>query len=151
MVLQLMIVLGLLLAAWLALRGIGALGVTALATWQHSACYALAMMFAFTGIAHFNRMKHDLVRMVPAIFPRPLLLIYFTGTLEFMGVIGLLLPRFRPLAGICLIALLIAMFPANVNAALKGTTLAGKPATALWLRAPMQLVFVGLLWWSTRP
>ena len=146
-----MIVLGLLLAAWLVLRGIGALGVGALATWQHSACYALAVMFAFTGIAHFNKMKHDLVRMVPAIFPRPLLLIYFTGILEFMGVIGLLLPRFRSLAGVCLIALLIAMFPANVNAALKGTTLAGKPATALWLRAPMQLVFIGLLWWSTRP
>ena len=146
-----MIVLGLLLAAWLVLRGIGALGVGALATWQHSACYALAVMFVFTGIAHFNKMKHDLVRMVPAIFPRPLLLIYFTGILEFMGVIGLLLPRFRSLAGVCLIALLIAMFPANVNAALKGTTLAGKPATALWLRAPMQLVFIGLLWWSTRP
>ena len=116
-----MIVLGLLLAAWLVLRGIGALGVGALATWQHSACYALAVMFVFTGIAHFNKMKHDLVRMVPAIFPRPLLLIYFTGILEFMGVIGLLLPRFRSLAGVCLIALLIAMFPANVNAALKGT------------------------------
>ena len=46
-----MIVLGLLLAAWLVLRGIGALGVGALATWQHSACYALAVMFVFTGMS----------------------------------------------------------------------------------------------------
>jgi uncharacterized membrane protein len=106
-------------------------------------------MFAFTGIAHFNRMKQDLVRMVPAVFPQPLLLVYFTGILELMGAAGLLLPRFRLLAGICLIALLIAMFPANVNAAIKGTTLAGKPATALWLRTPMQVLFIGLLWWST--
>jgi len=53
-------------------------------------------------------------------------------------------------AGICLIALLIVLFPANVNAAMKGTTLAGKPATPLWLRAPMQVLFIGLLWWSTR-
>jgi uncharacterized membrane protein len=146
-----MAVLIILFTSWLAFRGIGALGVAAFATWQHSACYALAVMFVFTGIAHFNQMKHDLVRMVPAVFPRPLLLVYVTGVLEFMGAAGLLVPRFRSLAGICLILLLIALFPANVNAALKGTTLRGKPATPLWLRAPMQLLFIGLLWWSSRP
>jgi len=145
-----MIVLGLLFTAWLGLRGMGALGVSALSTWHDSACYALAVMFVFTGIAHFNKMKHDLVRMVPAMFPRPLLLVYLTGVLEFMGAVGLLLPRFRSLAGICLIALLIVIFPANVNAALKVATLAGKPATPLWLRTPMQVLFIGLLWWSTR-
>jgi DoxX-like family len=85
--------------------------VGALATWQHSACYALVVMFVFTGIAHFNKMKHDLARMVPTMFPRPLLLVYFTGLLEFMGAVGLLLPRFRSVAGICLIVLLIAIFP----------------------------------------
>ena len=140
-----------LFTSWLVFRGVGALGVGALATWRGSAVYALALMFVFTGVAHFNKMKQDLVRMVPAMFPRPMLLIYFTGVLEFMGAVGLLLPRFRALAGICLIALLIAMFPANVNAAMKQTTLAGKPATPLRLRAPMQVVFIGLLWWSTRP
>ena len=145
-----MVVLIVLFGAWLVFRGIGALGMGALATWQHSACYALALMFVFTGIAHFNRLKHDLVRMVPAVFPRPMLLIYFTGVLEFIGAAGLLWPQFRSLAGICLIALLIVMFPANVNAALKGTSLAGKPATPLWLRAPMQVLFIGLLWWGTR-
>jgi uncharacterized membrane protein len=146
-----MVVLIVLFTSWLAFRGIGALGVSALATWQRSTAYALALMFVFTGIAHFNKMKRDLVRMVPAVFPRPMMLIYLTGVLEFMGAVGLLLPRFRSLAGICLIALLIAMFPANVNAALKSTTLAGKPATPLWLRAPMQVLFIGLLRWSTRP
>ncbi len=145
-----MAVLIVLFGAWLVLRGIGALGVGALATWQHSACYALALMFVFTGIAHFNRLKHDLVRMVPDVFPRPMLLIYLTGVLEFMGAVGLLWPRFRSLAGICLIALLIVMFPANVSAAVKKTTLAGKPVTPLWLRAPMQVLFIGLLWWGTR-
>src|SRR5216684_8603719 len=146
-----MAILTVLFASWLVFRGIGALGVSALATWRGSACYALAVMFVFTGVAHFNKMKHDLAQMVPAIFPRPLLLVYFTGILEFMGVAGLLLPRFRSLAGLCLIALLIVMFPANVNAALKGTMLRGKPATPLWLRAPMQLLFIGILWCSSRP
>lgn len=145
-----MIVLGLLFTAWLVLRGVGALGVSALARWHDSACYALAVMFVFTGIAHFNKLKHDLVRMVPAVFPQPMLLVYCTGILEFMGAVGLIVPRFRSLAGICLIALLIAMFPANVSAASQGTTFAGKAATPLWLRAPMQGLFIGLLWWSTR-
>src|SRR5262249_28206522 len=125
-------------------------GVAALASWQDSASYALAGMFIFTGIAHFNKMKHDLVQMVPAFFPQRLMLVYITGVLEFLGAAGLLLPKFRSIAGICLIALLVIMFPANINAVLKGTTLRGKPATALWLRTPMQLLFIALLWWSTR-
>jgi uncharacterized membrane protein len=145
-----MAVLIVLFTSWLVFRGIGALGMGALATWQHSAGYALAVMFVFTGIAHFNKMRHDLARMVPAMFSRPMLLVYFTGILEFAGVVGLMMPRFRALAGTCLIVLLIAIFPANVNAAMKGTTLAGKAATPLWLRAPMQVLFIGLLWWSTR-
>jgi hypothetical protein len=73
------VVLIILFASWLVFRSIGALGVGALATWQHSACYALVVMFVFTGIAHFNKMKHDLARMVPAMFPRPFLLVYFTS------------------------------------------------------------------------
>jgi hypothetical protein len=42
------------------------------------------------------------------------------------------------------------MFIANFNAAQKGVTLRGKPPTPLWLRAPMQILFIALLWWSTR-
>jgi uncharacterized membrane protein len=45
-----------------------------------------------------------------------------------------LLPALRRVAGVCLIALLIGMFIANVNAAQRGVTLRGKPPTALWLR-----------------
>jgi uncharacterized membrane protein len=145
-----MVVLIVLLVSWLALRGIGAAGVHALASWQGSARYALVVMFIFTATAHFNKMKHDLARMIPPYFPRPLLLIYITGVLELLGAAGLMLPQFRRLAGICLIALLVGMFVANVNAAQKGVTLRGKPPTPLWLRAPMQVLFVALLWWSTR-
>ena len=109
-----MAVLIVLFTSWLVFRQIGALGVEALASWQRSAGFALAVMFVFTGIAHFNKMKHDLARMVPAMFPRPMLLVYFT-VLEFAGAVGLLIPGFRRTAGICLIVLLIVMFPANVK------------------------------------
>lgn len=145
-----MLVLFLLLVSWVALRGIGAAGVHALASWQDSARYAFVLMFIFTATAHFNKMKHDLARMIPPYFPRPLLIVYIMGVLELLGAAGLVLPEFRRRAGICLIALLIGMFIANINAAHKGVTLRGKPPTPLWLRIPMQILFIALLWWSTR-
>jgi len=145
-----MLVLMVLLVSWAAFRAMGAAGVQGLSSWQDSARYALAVMFTFTATAHFNKMKHDLARMIPAYLPRPLLLVYLTGVLELLGAAGLLLPQFRRLAGICLIALLVGMFVANVNAAQKGVTLRGKPPTPLWLRVPMQIFFIALLWWSPR-
>jgi len=145
-----MLVLIVLLVSWLIFRAIGAAGVQALATWQNSALYALTVMFVFTATAHFNRMKHDLAQMIPSYFPHPLLIVYITGVLELLGAMGLVLTEFRRLAGVSLIALLIGMFIANVNAAQKGVTLGDKPATPLWLRTPMQALFIALLWWSTR-
>jgi uncharacterized membrane protein len=144
-----MFVLVVLLVSWLALRGIGAAGVHALGSWQDSARYALVLMFIFTATAHFNKMKHDLARMIPSSFPHPMLIVYITGVLELLGAAGLVLSQFRRLAGICLIALLVGMFIANVNAAQRGVTLRGKQATPLWLRGPMQILFIALLWWST--
>jgi uncharacterized membrane protein len=70
--------------------------------------------------------------------------------LEILGAVGLMVPGYSGLAGICLIVLLIVMFPANIKAAMEKLPLRGKPATALWLRLPMQILFIGLLWWSTQ-
>src|SRR5215471_19034843 len=139
-----MLILIVLLVSWAAFRAIGAAGVPTLSSWQDSARYALAVMFIFTATAHFNKMKHDLARMIPAYFPRPLLLVYITGILELLGAAGLMLSQFRKIAGICLIALLVGMFIANVNAAHRGVTLRGKPPTPLWLRALMQILFIAL-------
>lgn len=145
-----MMALGVLLLSWLIFRASGAVGVTSLATWHDSARWALAVMFAFTATAHFNKMKHDLAQMIPSYFPAPLLLVYITGIFELLGAAGLLVSKVKVLAANCLIVLLIGMFLANVNAAKKGVTLRGKPATPLWLRTPMQVFFIALLWWSTR-
>ncbi len=145
-----MLVLLVLLSSWLLFRAVGMAGVHALASWQNSARYALVVMFIFTATAHFNKMKHDLAQMIPPYFPRPLLIVYVTGVLELLGAAGLVVAQFRRLAGVCLIALLVGMFIANVNAAQKGVTLRGKPPTPVWLRAPMQVLFIALLWWSTQ-
>jgi len=89
-----MVVLIVLLVSWLAFRAVGAAGVHALASWQDSARYALGVMFIFTAMAHFNKMKHDLARMIPAYFQRPLLLVHITGVLELLGAAGLMLAVF---------------------------------------------------------
>jgi len=106
-------------------------------------------MFLFTAGSHFSSMKYDLAAMIPPPLTGALWVINVTGVFEAAGAIGLLTRRWRRLAAFCLMALLLAMFPANVHAALKGVTLRGHAATPLWLRTPLQLLWVAALWWST--
>ncbi len=146
-----MVVLGVLLASLLLFRGLGVLGVDPFSTWQVSAAWALAVMFLFTASAHFTKTKEDLIGMVPRAFPSPRLLVYLTGVLEILGAVGLLVPMTRSFAGLGLVVLLVAMFPANINAARKGIPLRGKRPTPLWLRGPMQLLFVGMTLWVALP
>jgi uncharacterized membrane protein len=129
-------------------RAAGALGVRAFLTWRDSGRWALAVMLIFAASAHFTAMRHDLAKMVPAAIPQPLAIIYITGVLEIAGAVGLLFPRTRRLAAICLILFFIAVFPANVKAARENVSIGGNPATALWLRLPMQALFIWLAWWS---
>jgi uncharacterized membrane protein len=144
---DLMVVLGVLLASLLVFRGLGVLGIDAFSTWQVSGAWALAVMFLFTASAHFTKTKGDLIAMGQKAFPSPRFLVSFTGVLEVLGAVGLLIPVTRSIAGLGLVLLLVAMFPANVNAARKGIPLRGKLATPLWLRGPMQLLFVGMTLW----
>jgi uncharacterized membrane protein len=135
----------LLIAALLVLRAAGALGFTPLADWRTAARFALAIMFAFTAAAHFGRQKDSLVRMVPSWMPAPRRVIAVTGVLELLGALGLLLLVTAPLAGICLALLLVAMFPANVKAAREQVMIDSKPATPLWFRTLVQIIFVAAL------
>ncbi len=132
----------------LVLRGLGRLGVRWFSSWRDAARAGLAIMLVFTASAHFTGIKDDLLAMIPEPFPRSIWLIYLTGVLEIAGAVGLLVPRFQRLAGICLVILLVAMFPANVNAALNGIQLRGEPPTPLWLRLPIQALFIGAIWWT---
>lgn len=146
-----MIVLFVLLVSWLAFRLLGGFGVPIFLSWHESLRYALAVMFLFTSVAHFNRLKHDLARMIPRWLPSPLAIVYLTGILELAGAIGLMLPHsIHRIASYCLIALVIPMFLGNVHAVREGVTLRGKPVTPLWLRTPMQLLFIALLYWSAQ-
>ena len=107
-------------------------------------------MLVFTGISHFTFMKEDFVRMMPPSIPWPRALVYFTGVCEIAGAVGLLLPEFRRAAAYALVAFFLAVLPANIHAAHAGVTLRGKPATNLWLRIPMQVLFIAVAFWSAR-
>jgi uncharacterized membrane protein len=85
----------------------------------------------------------------PPPLPNDLWVIYLTGLFEIAGAVGLLIPRTRRLAGICLALLLVALFPANVYAALSEIPLRGEAATPLWIRTPMQLLYIGMVWWTS--
>ena len=90
------------------------------------------------------------MRMTPFWVPIPKAAVTFTGSCEILGAVGILVPNVQSFAGLALIVLFICLLPANVHAARAGLTLRGKPVTPLWLRVPMQLVFIGLTWWSTQ-
>ena len=126
----------------------GQVGVRARRDWAAAVRIGLAVMFCFTAAAHFNSMRGDLVRMVPPSVPNPEFMVTFTGICEIAGAIGLLVPRTRRIAAVALIVFLLAVLPANIHAALSGVTLRGAPPTPLVPRIALQLLFIGLVWWS---
>jgi uncharacterized membrane protein len=145
-----MLALVILVASILVFRALGFAGAPAFGSWSADVRDGLAVMLLFTASAHFTPMKEDLIRMTPRWVPRPGAMVFFTGLCEIAGAIGLVIPATRSAAGIALILFFIAVLPANIHAARAGVTLRGRPATPLWLRVPMQILFIVLAWWSTR-
>jgi uncharacterized membrane protein len=136
-------------------RTAGLVGIRRFATLTDSVIPAVAVMFLATGVTHFTGMKNDYLAMLPPPVPRELWVIYLTGVLEIAGAIGLLIPSAQKVAGYGLALLLFAMFPANLYAAFHEIPFRENPPTTLWLRLPVQAVFVTLLVWisstSRRP
>lgn len=132
-----------LLVGTLAARIVGLLGVDALDGWHAALRIGLAMMFLLTGYAHFAAThRRDLIAMVPPALPRPDLLVTVTGVLELVGAVGLLVPATARWAAAGLALMMLAMFPANIHAARRELTLAGRPVEPLGIRTALQVVFV---------
>jgi uncharacterized membrane protein len=138
-----------LVISFLLLRGVGFLGVRRLSSWREAGLIAVVIMFLFTGTTHFTGMKYDYAAMLPGPLSDNLGIIYLTGALQIAGAVGLLISRTRRFAGICLVLLLLAMFPGNVYAALNEVPFRGEPPTPLWLRTPIQVFFIGMVWWTS--
>ncbi len=105
----------------------------------------LALFFIAAGVLHFISPR-PYCAIIPPSLPSPVVLIYMSGAAEIAGGVGILLARTRKLAALGLIALLIAVFPANIYGALNGIEIFGWqiPSWLLWLRLPLQPL---LIWW----
>jgi uncharacterized membrane protein len=108
---------------------------------------ALAMIAV--GIDHFVA-PDFFVKIVPRVLPAPLVLVWVSGFFEALGGVGLLIPRTRRAAGIGLVLLYIAVFPANINMCMHPELGGSIPLWALWIRLPFQLVFIALALWVSR-
>lgn len=143
----LVLVLIILFGSLLLYRILGAFGIPFFATWMDSARFALATMFASTAISHFAPVKKDLIAMVPPRLPHPALIVFVTGIMELAGAVGLLIEKTRLWAALGLVLLLVAMFPANASAARRGIRIRGRPVSPIWIRAPMQILFILWAWY----
>ena len=108
--------------------------------------FLLALLFVVAGAGHLRNPEPYLQLMPPQLpFPRELVLI--SGVFEILGGVGVLVRRTRKLAAWGLVALLIAVFPANVYSVFHGLQLNGKdvPKWILWARLPLQ---IPLIYWA---
>jgi len=118
---------------------------------QLAALWILAIAMIAIGVLHFVQPK-PFVRIVPKFLPAPLALVYISGFFEILGGLGLLIPGTRVWAAWGLIALYVAVFPANIYMLTENISLDLKkpiPRWALWLRLPFQFVFIAWAYWFT--
>lgn len=109
----------------------------------------LATIFLIAGVLHFV-FTPVYVGIMPAYLPAPKLLVQISGAFEILGGLGLLIPITRPAAAWGLVALLIAVMPANINMALHPQPWSAIHAWLLWLRVPLQLPLIYWAWLYTR-
>jgi uncharacterized membrane protein len=112
--------------------------------------YFLAVLFLLAGLNHFLDPAFYL-RIMPPYLPWHLLLVYLSGFFEIGLGILVLIPKFTHSAAWGLIALLIAVFPANIHMAFNHQLFPEYRAMTLWLRLPLQVVLMALSYWSTLP
>ena len=115
---------------------------------QKASLGLLAVGFIGAGVMHFIRPRM-FTQIVPPQLPAPQTLVAVSGAAEVLGGVGLLIPRLRKAAGWGLVALLAAVFPANIymaTVAERFTSLA--PAWVLWARLPLQPLAMLWVWWA---
>lgn len=110
----------------------------------------MATLFVGAGVLHLVA-PDPYVAIVPDVLPMPELLVLVSGIAELAGGVGLLVPRLRRAAAVGLVALLVAVFPANVAMALDPAGAPGDlPAWLLWARLPLQPALAYAVWRAGR-
>ncbi|HSU13379.1 DoxX family protein [Longimicrobium sp.] len=112
----------------------------------------LAALFAFAGTMHFV-IPDSYVRIMPAWLPWHRGLVFVSGACEIAGGLGLLVPQVRRWAGIGLVLLLLAVWPANAQMWMNARAAhqSGWAQALLLLRLPMQIVLMMWVWRASHP
>lgn len=118
-------------------------------TLQLIALGLLSLGFIAAGVNHFVNPAFYLA-MMPPVLPAPALLVQVSGVFEILGGMGVLLPQTRSFSGWGLVALLIAVFPANLQMALHPELFPTLPRWGLYARLPLQGALIAWAWWATR-
>jgi uncharacterized membrane protein len=111
---------------------------------------ALAVFFIGSGVNHFV-IPDTYKQIVPPGWGDPAMLVQVSGVAEIAGGVGVLVPPTRRLSGIGLIALLAAVFPANLYMARNPSKFKKIPAWALYARLPLQPLAMWWTWRATKP
>ena len=105
--------------------------------------------FVVAGVTHFTN-RDFFTSIVPPYLPWPELLVYVSGVAEIALGVLLMVPATTRIAAWGLIALLIAVFPANIHMAMNPQLYPDTPLAALLIRLPLQGLLIALAFWFTR-
>ena len=132
-------------------------GAGPLARRKRTLSRVMGVTYAIAGVSHFLA-PDAFARAVPPEFPRPRALVYVSGLAEVALGLGMQFDRTRRASAWGIVALLVAVFPANVYMATDDAAadfvpdrLAGVARVAAWVRLPFQAVLVLWAWWHSLP
>ena len=111
--------------------------------------WLFGVLFVLAGLNHF-RNPQFYVRIMPPYLPWHLELVYLSGAAEVALGVLLLVPRYSRLAAWGLIALLVAVFPANLHMAMNTADYPAIAPWLLWARLPLQGLLIAWAYWFTR-
>ena len=110
--------------------------------------YLLGFLFVLAGINHFANTAMY-VSIMPPYLPWHLELVYVSGIAEMTLGVLLLFLRCATWAAWGLVALCVAVFPANLHMALHAELYPSLPSWGLWVRLPLQGLLIAWAWWYT--
>tara|TARA_R110002033_G_scaffold51482_1_gene98534 strand:- start:216 stop:590 length:375 start_codon:yes stop_codon:yes gene_type:complete len=114
---------------------------------------AMAAMLLFTSLGHFM-FTEGMAAMMPEFIPLKKEMVYFTGVMEILFAIGLLIPRLKTPTAWLLMLFFILILPANIKAAVENINyqtgeLNGSGIDYLWFRVPLQIIFILWVYFTT--
>ena len=114
--------------------------------------YFFGVFYVIAGALHFVN-PDFYMKIMPLYLPFHLALVYLSGLVEILLGIGLIYRPMRQYAAWGIIALLIAVFPANIFLAFNEgaqEAIGTNQLEALWIRFPIQLLLIIIAWWQSK-